>query len=89
MVGLDAMLIGRAAAALGAGRATAEDRVDHGVGIRVRATLGALVRAGEPVLELIHRDGNGLRDALDLAVRAIELGGAPPAPQPLVVGTVT
>ena len=89
VVGLDAMLIGRAAAALGAGRATAEDRVDHGVGIRVRATLGALVRAGEPVLELIHRDGNGLRDALDLAVRAIELGGAPPAPQPLVVGTVT
>jgi pyrimidine-nucleoside phosphorylase len=82
------MLIGRAAAALGAGRATAEDRVDHGVGIRVLASLGALVRAGEPVLELLHRDRKGLQDALDLAVRAVELGGAPPAPQPLVVGTV-
>jgi pyrimidine-nucleoside phosphorylase len=82
------MGIGRAAAALGAGRATADDRVDHGVGIRVLASLGALVRAGEPIVELIHRDGRGLGDAAALAVRAIELGGAPPAPQPLVVGTV-
>jgi pyrimidine-nucleoside phosphorylase len=88
VTGLDAMLIGRAAAALGAGRATADDRVDHGVGIRVLASLGALVRAGEPVLELLHRDGKGLGDAAALAVQAIELGGAPPVPQPLVVGTV-
>jgi thymidine phosphorylase len=88
VTGLDAMLIGRAAAALGAGRAAADDRIDHGVGIRVLASLGALVRAGEPVLELIHRDGKGLRDAAELAVQAIELGGAPPVPQPLVVGTV-
>jgi pyrimidine-nucleoside phosphorylase len=88
VTGLDAMLIGRAAAALGAGRATAEDAVDHGVGIRVLASLGALVRAGEPVLELLHRDGKGLHDALGLAVQAIELGGAPPAPQPLVVESV-
>jgi pyrimidine-nucleoside phosphorylase len=88
VAGLDAMLIGGAAAALGAGRATAEDRVDHGVGIRVLASLGALVRAGEPVLELVHREGHGLHDALGLAVRAIELGGSPPAPQPLVVESV-
>ena len=89
VTGLDAMLIGRAAAALGAGRATAEDRIDHGVGIRVLASLGALVRTGESVLELIHRDGNGLHEATALAVRAIELGGAPPLPQPLLVGTVS
>jgi pyrimidine-nucleoside phosphorylase len=88
VTGLEAMLIGRAAAALGAGRATAEDAIDHGVGIRILASLGSLVRAGEPVLELIHRDGRGLREADDLAMHAIELGGAPPAPQPLVVGEV-
>ena len=88
VTGLDAMCIGRAAAALGAGRATAEDRIDHGVGIRVLASLGALVRAGEPVLELIHRDAKGLQDAAGLALRAIELGGAPPDPQALVVGIV-
>ena len=61
VTGLDAMLIGRAAAALGAGRATAEDTIDHGVGIRILVSLGSLVRAGEPALELIHRDGRGLR----------------------------
>ncbi len=88
VTGLDAMLVGRAAAALGAGRATAEDRVDHGVGIKVLATLGALVRAGEPILELYHRDGLGLRDGVDLAGQAIELGAAPPMPQPLMVGEI-
>ena len=89
VVGLDAMLVGRSAAALGAGRATAEDRIDHGVGIRVLATLGALVRAGEPILELYHRDGLGLKDAVELATQAIELGAAPPMPQPLIVGEIT
>jgi pyrimidine-nucleoside phosphorylase len=89
VTGLDAMAIGRAAAALGAGRATAEDAVDHGVGVRVLVSLGALVRGGEPVLELVHRDGTGLREASDLALLAIELGGAPPAPVPLLVGEVT
>jgi thymidine phosphorylase len=87
LTGLDALLVGRAAAALGAGRATAEDTVDHGVGVRVLATLGALVRAGEPVFELVHRD-TGLKEAAELAVAAIELGGMPPAPQPLVVGEI-
>jgi pyrimidine-nucleoside phosphorylase len=88
VTGLDAMLVGRAAAALGAGRATAEDAVDHGVGIHVLVSLGALVRAGEPVLELIHRDSQGLREATELAAASIELGGAPPAPLPLVIGEV-
>lgn len=88
VTGLDAMLVGRAAAALGAGRATAEDAVDHGVGARVLVSPGALVRAGDPVLELYHRDGRGLADAAALAASAIELGGAPPAPLPLVVGEV-
>jgi pyrimidine-nucleoside phosphorylase len=88
ITGLEALLVGQVAVALGAGRATAEDKIDHGVGIRVLATLGSLVRAGEPVLELIHRDGRGLRDAVEMAQQAIELGGAPPAPEPLVVGEI-
>jgi pyrimidine-nucleoside phosphorylase/thymidine phosphorylase len=83
------MLVGRGAAALGAGRATAEDHVDHGVGIRTLATLGALVRAGEPILELYHRDGLGLGDGVALAGQAIELGAAPPSPQPLMVGEIS
>jgi len=88
VTGIDALLVGRAAAALGAGRAAADDRVDPGVGLRVLVSLGALVRAGEPILELIHRDGAGLREASDLAGQAVELGAAPPAPLPLVVGEI-
>ena len=88
LTGLDALLIGRAAAALGAGRATAEDRVDAGVGIKVVAPLGMLVRAGDPIVELFHRDGRGLADGLSLANQAVELGGAPPVPLPLVVGAL-
>jgi len=57
------------------------------VGVRVVATLGALLRAGDPVLELLHRDA-GLADAADLARQAIELGGAPPAPRSLIVGDI-
>jgi pyrimidine-nucleoside phosphorylase len=88
VTGLEAMMIGRAAAALGAGRATADDKVDHGVGLRLLASLGSLVRAGEPVVELYHRDGRGLREAVEFVMQAIELGGAPPEPQPLVVSDV-
>ena len=88
VTGIDALLVGRAAAALGAGRATADDVVDPGVGVRVLASLGALIRAGEPILELIHRDGAGQREAADLAGQAVELGGAPPAPLPLVIGEI-
>ncbi|MEW5982396.1 MAG: thymidine phosphorylase [Acidobacteriota bacterium] len=89
VTGLDALLIGRAASALGGGRDTADDRVDHGVGVRVLVPLGILVRAGDPVLELHHRDGRGLAEAVALAAQAIELGGAPPVPQPLVLEVVT
>jgi pyrimidine-nucleoside phosphorylase len=89
VTGLDALLVGRACAALGGGRETAEDRIDHGVGVRVLVPLGILVRAGEPVLELYHRGGRGLAEAVALAGRAIELGAAPPAPQALVLDVVT
>jgi pyrimidine-nucleoside phosphorylase len=88
VTGLEALLVGQAAVALGAGRATAEEKVDHGVGIRVLATPGSLVRAGEPVLELIHRGGRGLADAVSMAQQAVELGGAPPAQESLVIGEV-
>lgn len=88
VTGLDALLIGRAAAALGGGRETADADIDHGVGVRVLVPLGILVRAGDPVLELFHRDNRGVAEAVDLAARAIELGASPPEPQPLVLDVI-
>jgi len=88
LCGLHAGLIGRAAMALGAGRARVDDRVDPAVGVRVLARPGDEVSAGTPVVELRHRGGHGLVEAVALARDAIEIGEEPPAPGPLVRATV-
>jgi thymidine phosphorylase len=85
---IEAEPLGRAAVALGAGRARLEDRVDHGVGISVMAQVGAEVQAGEPVLVLRHRGGRGLDEALPLVRQAVRIGGTPPSPTPLVLEIV-
>jgi pyrimidine-nucleoside phosphorylase len=76
--------IGRAAVALGAGRARLEDRVDHGVGIEVIAPVGTHVRQGDTVLIIRHRDGRGLHAGLPLLSAAVSIGEAPPDTVPLI-----
>jgi pyrimidine-nucleoside phosphorylase len=85
---LEAESIGRAAVALGAGRARLEDRVDHGVGISVMAPVGTEVRAGEPILVVHHRGGRGLPEALPLVLQAVRMSDTPPPPTPLVLETL-
>jgi pyrimidine-nucleoside phosphorylase/thymidine phosphorylase len=80
--------MGRAANALGAGRTTVADRVDHGVGLLVRAKPGDRVREGEPLVELRHRDGRGLDAAVALCRHAVTIGEAPPAVRPKVLAEV-
>lgn len=80
--------IGRAAVALGAGRARLEDSVDHGVGIEIVAPVGTYVRPGDTVLILRHRGGQGLHAALPLVTAAIAISDAAPTPDPLIVDTV-
>jgi pyrimidine-nucleoside phosphorylase len=85
---VDAELVGRASVALGAGRDRVDDPVDPGVGIMVRAKPGAVVRAGDTVLELHYRDRVRLDAALALTARAIEIGETCPAATPLIVAEV-
>ena len=85
---LRADLIGRAAVALGAGRARLDDRVDHGVGIEVRAPRGAYVHHGDAVLLVRHRGGEGLHAALPLATGAIGIADEPADAAPLILETV-
>lgn len=80
--------IGRAAGALGAGRARLDDVVDHGVGIEITAPVGAYVHQGDAVIVLHHRGGRGLHAALPLATAAITIADAAPDPQPLIVDTL-
>ena len=88
VMGLAAERIGRAAVALGAGRATLDAAIDHGVGITVVAPPGIVVSAGDTVLLVNHRGGRGLSEALLLLGEAVTIGDSPPAEGPLVVDEV-
>jgi pyrimidine-nucleoside phosphorylase len=88
VVAIDPLAIGRATIALGAGRTVAGEAIDPAVGAIVRARLAAPVIAGQPLLELHHRDGLRLDEALALATRAITIGDDPPDASPLVIHEV-
>jgi pyrimidine-nucleoside phosphorylase len=85
---LSAQPIGRAANALGAGRSTVDDLVDHGVGVVALVKPGDEVQRGQPVLELHHRDGRGLEEALAACREAVAIGEVAPPPHPKILGDV-
>jgi thymidine phosphorylase len=77
--------IGRAAFGLGAGRSSAEEAVDPGVGLVLQVALGEQVQRGQELVRIYHRDGQGLERALEPLSQACVIGDAPPTPLPLVV----
>lgn len=85
VTGLEAEQIGLAAVALGAGRATLEDVIDHAVGVMVIAPPGTAVEAGDTVLLVQHRGGRGLDEALPRLAAAVQTGDQAPADVPLIV----
>jgi thymidine phosphorylase len=88
-VSLEPESIGRAAVALGAGRATLEEPIDPGVGVEIIARAGAQVAAGDVVLLVHHRGGRGLAHARRLLQKAVGIGDAPPAQRPLILERIT
>jgi pyrimidine-nucleoside phosphorylase len=86
---LKAEAIGRAAVALGAGRARIDDVIDPAVGIRVAAHVGAEVARGDAVLVLRHRAGRGVSEAMDLLQDAIRIDDEPPPAISLIVDRIT
>jgi thymidine phosphorylase len=80
--------IGRASNALGAGRTTVGDAVDHAAGILVLVSPGDEVQAGDPVLELHHRDGRGLDAALALCRGAVTVADERPKPRPKILAEI-
>jgi pyrimidine-nucleoside phosphorylase len=85
VAGLDAEAVGRAAVALGAGRARLDDPVDPGVGIEIVAPVGARLAEGDPVLIVHHGQQRGLDAALPLLRGAIHLADEAPPAEPLVI----
>ena len=60
---LDALLVGRTAVALGAGRDKKGDAVDLSAGILLHKKPGDAVGAGEPIMELRYNDESRLKTA--------------------------
>jgi pyrimidine-nucleoside phosphorylase len=85
---LRAESIGHATNLLGAGRAQLGDAIDHSVGITLLVERGDRVRAGQPLLELHHRDGRGLDQASALCREAFEIDGSAPSLTPKILGEV-
>jgi pyrimidine-nucleoside phosphorylase len=82
---LDALLVGRASAALGAGRDKKGDPVDHAAGLCILKRPGETVAASEPVLELHYNDASRLAAAEALATEAIVIGDhASPEPPHII-----
>jgi pyrimidine-nucleoside phosphorylase len=80
--------IGRASHALGAGRETVGDPIDHAVGVMMLAKPGDRVTENQPLLELHHRGGRGLEAALEFSRKAITVADAPPSAHAKVLGEV-
>ena len=88
LTAVDAELIGRATKVLGAGRDQLGQMIDHAVGAVMNVALGESVRAGDPVVDLHHRDARGLDEARQLISRAVRIDDVPPATATLILDTV-
>jgi pyrimidine-nucleoside phosphorylase len=88
LTALKAAAIGRASNVLGAGRNKVGESVDLGVGLITCVKPGEKVAAGQPLLELHHRDGRGVEAALALCREAIAIGDAPPPRHATILGHV-
>jgi pyrimidine-nucleoside phosphorylase len=86
--GLDALFVGQASVALGAGRDKKGDAVDLSAGIRILKKCGEPVAAGEAILELLYNDAGRLPAAIALSKKAIAIDDAAPAEPGLVLGWV-
>ena len=75
--------IARATLALGAGRRTKADDIDHAVGIEARCSVGDAVAAGDLLLTLHANDEDRLAAALDELAGAVEYSQKPVESLPL------
>jgi pyrimidine-nucleoside phosphorylase len=85
---LDALFVGQASVALGAGRDKKGDAVDLSAGIKILKKPGERVTNGEGILELYYNDAARLPAAIGLAKKAIAIDDHAPAPMNVVIGWV-
>jgi thymidine phosphorylase len=85
---IDALAVGLAGVAMGAGRTRADQAVDPGVGITLAKKPGDAVSAGEALATLHLREGQDQGALVERIRSAFVVGDAAPTARPLVVGRV-
>ncbi len=80
--------VGWATLALGAGRATKTDAIDHAVGIEVHARVGDQVGAGDRLMTVHVNDEGDLAAATALLEEAVAYSAGPVARLPLFHGVI-
>jgi len=81
---VDAMGVALAALRLGAGRARAEDKVDHAVGVDRLVKVGDPVKAGAPLCRIHARSAGAAKEASGMLLEAITVGDERREPARLV-----
>lgn len=81
---IDALLIGKASSATGAGRVTKEDHIDYGAGIMLKRRMGDKVAKGEILARVFASDSKKCEHACSLVNKAIKIGTKPPELRPLI-----
>lgn len=87
VVQINALAVGEAARALGAGRRRKEEGVDPAVGVLLVAKTGSRVEAGEPLAYILARE-KGVAEAQELLAGAFTVAVNPPKTRPLVCAVV-
>ena len=81
---IEPVAIGRAAAALGAGRERIEDEIDPAVGIEICVQVGDELRSGQPVARIFARTDQDAERAAHRVRDALTVADRPVAPPPLI-----
>lgn len=85
---LDALLVGKASVALGAGRARLDDIIDPGVGIIVKNKVGDSIHKGDVILEIKYNKQKQLDNALPFLNKVITISESTVKPLKLVKQTL-
>ncbi len=85
---IDCASIGKAARALGAGRATVVDKIDPSVGIVMQVSIGDPVSVGAPLYNIHAKTSHDATSAQNSLASAIQFAQDPVEPKPLILATI-
>lgn len=85
---MDCEKIGLAGVLLGAGRKTAEDKINPSAGLEVLVKIGDRVEHKQPVFNIYYADSRKLEDALGELNSAVTFSHSPARTQPLVAEVI-